>query len=268
MHRARAIAKSAGAATDGLAAADAVGSVSGGSVSGTWPALGLGAIALGTIGLALVAYGGLDWLPLAGALAVYAAIAGIVAHRIGAYHPHARFGAANGVTLARAVINCLLVGLLLDLERLAGHEATVGMIFIAFAALSLALDGLDGLAARRLRLESRFGARFDVEVDGLLLVLLATAAYSLDKAGIWVLAIGGVYYVFLAAQRLMPWLQAPLPPSFRRKAVCVVQGASLVVLLLPFVEPPVSTAIAAGALAALAWSFAVDVVLLWRMRRA
>lgn len=265
MHRARAIAKSADAATDGIPSAAASAPA---PVSGTWPALGLGAIALGTIGLVLVVQAGLDWLPLAGALAVYAAISGVVAFRIDAYHPHARFGAANGITLARAVINCLLVGLLLDLERLAGHEATVGVIFVAFAAISLALDGLDGIAARRLRLESRFGARFDVEVDGLLLVLLATAAYRLDKAGIWVLAIGGVYYVFLAGQRLMPWLRAPLPPSFRRKVVCVVQGASLVVLLLPFVDPPLSTAIAAGALAALAWSFAVDVALLWRTRRA
>lgn len=255
MNRARAIAKGA--------AARAVPS----PVADTLPALAIGGLALVALAVPLVLYAGLDWLPLAGALGLYAAIAGVVALRIGAYHPHPRFGAANGITLARAVINCLLVGLLLDLERLAGHEAVIGMVFIGLAALSLALDGLDGLAARRLRLESRFGARFDIEVDGLLLVLLAAAAYRLDKAGVWVLAIGGTYYAFLVAKQVLPWLREPLSPSFRRKVVCVVQGGSLVVLLLPFVVPPVSTAIAAIALGALVWSFALDTRELWRTKR-
>ena len=79
-----------------------------------------------------------------------------------------------------------------------------------------------------------------------------------------VLLIGATYYLFLVARTALPWLDRPLPASFRRKAVCVVQGASLVVLLLPFVVPPTSWAIAAAALAALAYSFGVDIVALWR----
>lgn len=204
---------------------------------------------------------------VATALGFYAAIAGVVAARVRPYHPHARFGAANGVTLVRAAINCLLAGMLVDVERLTAPGTPLGLVVLALALGSLALDGFDGFFARRLRLESRFGARFDVEVDGLLLTLLSIAAWRLDKAGAWVLLIGATYYLFLAARRLLPWLEGPLAPSLRRKAVCVLQGTSLIVLMLPIVEPPVSQAIAAVALAALAWSFGVDVRDLWRAHR-
>jgi phosphatidylglycerophosphate synthase len=37
----------------------------------------------------------------------------------------------------------------------------------------LALDGLDGWLARRFGLASAYGARFDMEVDGFLILVLA-----------------------------------------------------------------------------------------------
>lgn len=229
-------------------------------------ALAAGAGFMAALALACAILADLSWLSVAVAAALYGGIAAVVLARIGPYHPHERFGPANGVTLSRAAINCVLAGMLVDLERVAAPHLPVGSIFVGLALLSLALDGFDGHFARRFKVESRFGARFDVEVDGLLLTLLAVAAYRLDKAGAWVLLIGATYYLFLAARTALPWLDRPLAPSFRRKAVCVVQGASLVVLLLPFVEPPLSQAIAAVALAALAWSFGVDIAALWRAR--
>lgn len=232
----------------------------------TAPALGLGAAFVVALSAACAAIADLSPLTVAVAGVLYAAIAAVILSRIGAYHPHARFGPANGVTLARAAINCVLAGTLVDLERIAAPDAPIGLLFVALALLSLALDGFDGYFARRYRVESRFGARFDMEVDGLLLALLALAAYRLDKAGAWVLLIGATYYLFLAARRALPWLDRPLAPSFRRKAVCVVQGASLIALMLPSVVPPLSQLVAAGALAALAYSFGVDIVALWRTR--
>jgi phosphatidylglycerophosphate synthase len=123
----------------------------------------------------------------------------------------------------------------------------------------LALDGIDGWLARRQRLETAFGARFDMEVDALFILVLAALAVGLGKAGAWVLALGMMRYGFVAASLAWPWLAAPLPPSLRRKAVCVLQIAVLAALLAPPVAPPVSGALAAAAFAALAWSFAVDV---------
>ena len=37
---------------------------------------------------------------------------------------------------------------------------------------------------------SAFGARFDMETDALLLLVLAALAWQFDKAGAWVLASG------------------------------------------------------------------------------
>ena len=67
---------------------------------------------------------------------------------------------------------------------------------------------------------------------------------------------------------LYPALKRPLPPSFRRKLICVYQVVALLSLLLPFVVPPVSSVIAASALVVLTYSFTTDVVFLVRADRA
>ena len=59
-------------------------------------------------------------------------------------------------------------------------------------------------------------------------------------------------------------LSAPLPSSFRRKAVCVWQVAALMLSLAPVVEPALAGPILASALAALMLSFAADVAWLRR----
>ena len=60
----------------------------------------------------------------------------------------------------------------------------------------------------------------------------------------------------------------PLPPSFRRKAVCVVQIVGLAIVVAPAVTPPLSAWLAAMTLVALSWSFAVDVAWLAARRTA
>ena len=103
-----------------------------------------------------------------------------------------------------------------------------------------------------------------MEVDALLILVLSVLAWQLGKAGVWVLVSGLLRYVFVAAGWIWRWLQAPLPPSWRGKAVCVVQVAALILAIAPFVRWPASAATAAAGLAALSWSFLVDVMRLWR----
>lgn len=199
----------------------------------------------------------------------YAVLAIVILGRIKAYHPHDRFGLPNLITLTRAVINCMLIGMLVDSPRLiADGSDWLGWFFLGAALASLALDGVDGFFARRLGLSSRFGARFDMEVDAMLLMLLAVAAFALGKVGIWVLAIGAIYHVFMAARAIWPFLARELPPAMRRKSVCVLQGGALLALTTPFITPPLATVIAAVALVALVWSFAIDIVWLVKNRWA
>ena len=54
-----------------------------------------------------------------------------------------------------------------------------------------------------------FGARFDMETDAALLLVLSL--YVARDLGLWVLAIGLARYVFLAAKVPLPWLRGQAP---------------------------------------------------------
>ncbi len=177
------------------------------------------------------------------------------------HHPHPHFGPANVVTTGRAALVGLLAAFIGEPyhPRMAIAAAAVGMV-------AAVCDGVDGYLARRTRLASEFGARFDMETDALLIMVLSVLVWSFDKAGSWVLLSGLMRYLFVAAGWAWPWLDAQLPPSRRRQTVCVVQVVTLVVVLLPLVGVGLSAAASAASLALLAWSFAVDVAWLWRAR--
>ncbi|MBP1847114.1 phosphatidylglycerophosphate synthase [Rhizobium petrolearium] len=210
---------------------------------------------------------GMDTIAIGTAFVIYAAICAIALGNLHA-HRHGRFGAANMTTTVRAAITAVVGGVVLVSDQFGEASRAEALWLIgSIVAFALALDGVDGHLARRTRTASRFGARFDMEVDALLILFLSIAAFLLGKAGIWVLLIGLMRYAYGAAQSIIPRLQGELPPSVRRKLICVVQGAALCLMLFPFVMPPVSTMLAAGALATLAYSFAWDVIFLLRASR-
>ncbi|MFD2420959.1 CDP-alcohol phosphatidyltransferase family protein [Amycolatopsis pigmentata] len=171
------------------------------------------------------------------------------------------FRPADHVTLARAVLTGGVVALVAD-------RATSGAAFVALVSVALALDSVDGLVARRTGTASPFGARFDMEVDAfLILVLSVQVAMSLGMAlGWWTLTIGLMRYAFVAAARPMPWLRAPLPPSMARKTVAAAQGILLGVAGFGPVPHLVAITLAALALASLCWSFGRDIRWLWLRR--
>lgn len=195
------------------------------------------------------------------AAAVFGAILAIALPRRREHHPFPRFGAANQITIGRAALVSLVAAFV-------GEPHTVGALaaVLAMGLIATILDGVDGWAARRQRLESAFGARFDQEIDALLIQALSILAWRYDKAGAWVLASGLTRYVFVGAGRLWPWLRGSLPGTARGKAVCVVQIAGLLVALLPAVRRPASSIVAAASLAALWYSFFVDTRSLWQRR--
>lgn len=205
--------------------------------------------------------------PVAAALAFLAACATVATAAVWHGYPHARIGWCNIVTQLRAAMAGALLVPVFAPGSLAASDA-LAWIAMAIAGIALALDGLDGVLARRSRLESPFGARFDMEVDAFLGLVLAVLALQSGKAGLWVLSLGVLRYVFLAGMLVWPWLRADLPHSQRRKAICVVQIATLVALLSPWVTPPVSVGVAAVASVLLLWSFAVDALWLFRHRMA
>ena len=182
-----------------------------------------------------------------------------------AYLPHhlpqQSLGPANRITLFRLMLVALLAGFL------GGQSSLIAWPAVGIALLVLLLDGVDGWLARRRHCASAFGARFDMETDALLTLLLSCLVWQLDKAGAWVLLSGLLRYLFAAAATLWPRLRYPLPPSRRRKAVCVLQVSSLLLALLPLVGSPISDAVAGTGLLLLCYSFTVDICWLLCRRR-
>jgi phosphatidylglycerophosphate synthase len=201
-------------------------------------------------------------LYVAKVLAVFVVVAALVLANLGAHHPFARFGPANQITLARAGLTALLAGLVGE-----PGGAAFGWLAFALALAAAVLDSVDGPLARASGMTSAFGARFDMETDAALVLVLSVLAWQLGQAGPWVLASGLARYGFVAAGAAWPWLRSPLPPSFRRKLVCALQMGVLVAVLAPVLAPPVTSVLAALALASLCYSFAADVTWLRRHSR-
>jgi phosphatidylglycerophosphate synthase len=202
-------------------------------------------------------------------LAIFAAVAAVVISQILVFHPYRDFGWPNVVTLARTALATLVAGYAAEVSMWSLPPSShLAWTFTLIAATAVLLDGLDGYLARRFGPRSDFGARFDMESDALLLMILSVLVIVLDKVGYWALLIGGIRYAFVAAARLWSWIDRELPDSMRRKTVCVIQGASLIALISPVVHGQLASMIAAGALATLVWSFAVDLAWLHRHRHS
>ena len=161
-------------------------------------------------------------------------------------------GAANQVTLARATLVGGVTAIVA--EGAVGEQA---LVLVVIGSVALALDGLDGYLARRFHTESALGARFDMEVDAFLILVLSMLVCR--SLGPWVLAIGLMRYAFVVATWVIPRLRAPLPFSRARKVVAAMQGGLLIVGAAPFVPRPLAALLVAVALGALVWSFGRDV---------
>ena len=66
--------------------------------------------------------------------------------------------------------------------------------------------------------------------------------------------------LFIGAGLVWPWIMAPLPVSYVRKAVCVLQLATLIALQVPVLSDDLAITLARIAAAALIWSFGRDVL--------
>ncbi len=227
--------------------------------------VGLGAVVLMACVGAVLSRGSFTVWFAAGCFLTYGGVGAVIVARINAFHPYPGFGEANVVTLARLVLTSLFAGLAVETSvSPAALAPAVAWSFGATALVILVLDGFDGMIARGLNQVSPFGSRFDMETDALQILVLSVIAYTLGKAGAWVLIGGFLRYIYIVAGWMWPALARPLPPSFRRKAICVIQSGALVVLLAPIIVPPVSTVVGFVALALLIFSFGRDVV--WSLR--
>ncbi len=192
-------------------------------------------------------------------LFIFAVVLVLIVQGLVHHYPHRDLGLCNVITLSRVAMVAFLAGAVSD------PDVSVWIVF-SVATVAFALDGLDGVLARRSGLVSDFGARFDMETDAALGAVLSLHLLLSDVAGPEILILGFMRYGFVLAGLMVPALRAELPQSLRRKTICVVQISALIFLLFPASPASLLLPVSAGAAFLLTWSFAVDVV--WLLRRA
>ncbi|MFJ4830498.1 CDP-alcohol phosphatidyltransferase family protein [Streptomyces sp. NPDC088747] len=168
-----------------------------------------------------------------------------------------RWGPADSVTFARLILTGGVAALVINSVGGEAHQP----VLIGLAAVSLILDAGDGQVARRTGTVSRFGARFDMEADSVLAIVLSV--YLATSLGWWSVTIGLFRYAFVLASWVMPWLSGPLLPRMSRKVVAASQGAVLVVASAGLLPTPMAQAFVALSIGTLVWSFALDIGYLW-----
>lgn len=207
---------------------------------------------------ATVGLGAVGWLVGAGCGLVAWALLSRARYRA----PVRQWGPADTVTLARATLVGAVTALVADSWQ-AQAQAPVAVL-VGLAAAALLLDAVDGLVARRTGTASPLGARFDMETDAFLVLVLAV--FVAGSLGWWVLAVGAPRYVFAAAGGALPWLRRPVPARRSGKTLAAVQGTALATASAGFIPAPVMSACLAAVLVLLTWSFGRDIGWLWRVR--
>jgi phosphatidylglycerophosphate synthase len=224
----------------------------------------IGLAALGGAGLSVIwMVGGLPAIGWVAALAYLSASNALLLDALRRARAP-RLGWANAVTATRSTLVAIITGLVA-----ASVVAPIPVpLLICLVVPALALDAVDGWIARGTGTTTELGARFDMEVDAFLLLVLS--AYVAPILGLWVLAIGLMRYVFVAAGWMLPWLRLRLPPRYWRKVVTAAQGIALT-LAASGLYPELAGPLVGVALLLLVESFGRDVwwlALRSRSRRA
>ncbi|GAB7004365.1 hypothetical protein JCM18899A_18380 [Nocardioides sp. AN3] len=175
--------------------------------------------------------------------------------------PRVHLRPADAVTTVRLVLACVVAALVA--RSLVAPTETA--LIVTLSTVALILDAVDGQVARRTRC-TRFGARYDMEVDAFLVLVLSVLVAT--TIAWWALLIGLARYLLLVAGWCWPWLRGETPPRFWAKVVAAIQGIVLTVLVAGVLPRSVAPVALGVALLLLVESFAHQIRQLWRARPA
>lgn len=153
-------------------------------------------------------------------------------------------------------LRVMLTGVVALIAPEAGRSVCAALLTLVFA-----LDGIDGLVARRMRQTSLQGGLFDMEADGYLM-LTVCSLHVLSGLGAWVLLGGLMRYAYVIVVSLVETRGEAPRSRFGRYAF----GLSLSALVLALLaEGHRSSLLAALGTLILGWSFGRSFA--WALRR-
>ncbi|WP_104139997.1 CDP-alcohol phosphatidyltransferase family protein [Arthrobacter sp. ZGTC131] len=140
-----------------------------------------------------------------------------------------------------------------------------GPSFVVLGCVAFLLDAVDGAVARRTGSSTPEGGRLDIQTDAALVLVLSCAAVR--SLGPWVLAVGLMWYAFVAAGQIRPALRGVLKSNRLRKVIGAYQPFAVLLALTPGVPQGLGAGAVALALLSLVASFGRDVLQLERSHR-
>lgn len=162
---------------------------------------------------------------------------------------------ADRITVGRGVLG-IGCAVLVALVLLDARPARTWLLF-GLAAVTVALDWVDGTVARATNTVTERGARWDREVDSAVLLVLCLAVAETSP---WALLIGAARYLFWLGGRVRPAWRGKLPFRQSRRWIAGYQGVALVIALAPVLPLWVGQVVTAVAAGLLVFSFGRDIV--------
>ncbi|WP_152419340.1 CDP-alcohol phosphatidyltransferase family protein [Halobiforma nitratireducens] len=172
------------------------------------------------------------------------------------------FTLATWVTVTRGAAVAVLAGFVLASAPPVSDGGPIGWLPVGLFAVAAGLDAIDGPIARATDAETELGARLDVEMDGLVVLVGTLVAVGENALPAAFLAVAVARHAFVAGT----WLRArrgrpvrELPPNGFRRPLGALAMVAVAVALVPIVDPSVSrlvgTAVAVPFLLNFTWDW-------------
>jgi CDP-diacylglycerol--glycerol-3-phosphate 3-phosphatidyltransferase len=141
-------------------------------------------------------------------------------------------GVANGMTLTRGLLTCLMAGFLFGPNPMGWLAWAPAFLYMT----ERVIDFFDGFVARYTSRETKLGAILDMEFDGLGILIAVGLAIQYGHLPVWYLVLGLGRQLFVLGiwiRQRLNWPVRDLPPSDHRRLIAGFQTGFISIILWP-----------------------------------
>lgn len=141
-------------------------------------------------------------------------------------------GVANGMTLTRGLLTCLMAGFLFGPTPTSWLAWAPALLYMT----ERVIDFFDGFVARYTSRETKLGAILDMEFDGLGILIAVSLAIQYEHLPVWYLVLGlgrQLFVLGIWVRQRLNWPVRDLPPSDHRRLIAGFQTGFISIVLWP-----------------------------------